>query len=231
MALSFTERRAGVKRSAGLEAPVGARFMVRSSAHVPMPIRQFTAVAGQATQLAALFNAKFAAGFVGPGSYRVDMTTPVGQSTAGGKQALQHVRLVPLDGKPAIVVGSVSSVEMAAELRTFRHLAELHARRFNGARVPVDVNAHRELLRRLQQFFAANSISVVMVDLGETPMSDRPPPPRRAAGSQTAWIITGLAISFALGMGVLMLLVLRAPAKAPLPPPSASAAAPAPASS
>ncbi len=173
-------------------------------------MRQFTAVAGQATQLAALFNAKFIAGIPGLDRYRVDLTTPVGPSTVGGKQALQHLRLTPLAGGPAIVVGTVSSVEMSAELRTYRHLAEIHARRFNGARVPLDVNAHRELTRRLQQFFAAQSFAVVMVDLTETPMSDRPPPPRRAAGSQTAWIIAGMAISLAVGMGVLTALVLHA---------------------
>jgi hypothetical protein len=201
-------------------------------------MRQFTAVAGQATQLAALFNTTFAAGFVGPGRYRIDLTTPVGQSTVGGKQALQHVRLVPFAGGPAIVIGSVSSVQMTAELRTFRHLAEIHARRFDGARVPVDVNAHRELLRAVQQFFVAQSFTVVMVDLSETPMSDRPPPmrrPQRGASSQTAWIIAGLALSLALGMGVITALVLHAPVKArppetPLPetPPAMTTSAPAP---
>ncbi len=85
------------------------------------------------------------------------------------------------------------------------------------------------VLQLLQQFFAAQSFAVVMVDLTETPMSDRPPPPRRGGGSQTAWIIAGMALSLALGMGVITALVLRAPAKAAPPtPPAAAAPEPAP---
>lgn len=195
---------------------------------MPLPLRQFTAVAGQATQFAAIFNASFASGFDGPKKYRVDLTSPFGPSTAGGKQSLQHIRLVPQDGAPAIVIGQVSPVEKSAELRTFRHLAELHALRFGGGRVPVDPNAHRDLVRRMTAFFTAQGFSVVMVDLTETPLSDRPPPPARG-GSQAPWIIAGVALAVAVGTAILALVVTRLPPKA-LPPapssaPSASAAA------
>ncbi len=180
-------------------------------------------MAGQATQLAALFNAKFAAGFVGPARYRVDLTTPVGQSTVGGKQALQHVRLVPVGGGPGHRHRQrrqplVQMTARAAHL--FRPIAEVHAaavrRRARPGRRSTPTaswcGARAAFLRR------AKSFAVVMVDLTETPMSDRPPPPRPAAGSQTAWIIAGMALSLALGMGVLTALVLRASPKAPPPP-------------
>ncbi len=186
-------------------------------------LKQFTAVAGQATQFAYQFNAVFSAGF--EGRYRVDLTAPVGPSTSGGKQSLQHVRLVPLDGAPAIVIGSVSPVEKTAEIRTFRHLAEIHARRFNGARVPLDVNAHRDLVRRMSHFFTSQSFSVVMVDLTETPMSDRPPPPPNRGGSQTPWIIAGVALAVAAGTLILAVAMLTAPPKARAPSASASATA------
>lgn len=192
-------------------------------------MRQFTAVAGKATQFAAVFNAAFIAGFEGPIPYRVDLTTPVGPSTAGGKQALQHLRLAPRGGGPAIVIGSANPNEMTAEIRTFRHLAELHAQRFKGARVPVDANAYRDLTRRLAQFFAAQGFSVVMVDLTDTPMSSRPPPPPRVHASETPWIVAGMAIAFALGLGLLaVLLGTRAAGRAPEKP---AATAPAPAAS
>ncbi len=182
---------------------------------VPLPFRQFTAVAGQANDFALLFNATFAAGV--DGRYRVDLTTPVGPSTAGGKQSLQHMRLVPLDGSPAIVLGSVSPVLKTAEIRTFRHLSEIHARRF-GTRVPLDVNAHRELCRRLSQFFALQQFSVVMVDVTETPLSDRPPPPLPRAGGTAPWIIAGVALALACGMAIVAAVALRStprPATAP----------------
>lgn len=162
-------------------------------------MRQFTAVAGRAAEFAALFNAKFEAGLHGPVSHRIDLTAPVGPSTSGGKQALQHIRLVPLDGSPAIVIGSVSQPENTAEIRTFRHLAEIHARRFRGARVPVDVNGYRELSRNMHAFFAQQGFAVVMVDLGETPASNYPPA-MGGGQSQVPWIIAGMAVAVAIGV-------------------------------
>jgi hypothetical protein len=189
---------------------------------VPLPFRQFTAVAGQATDFALLFNATFSSGF--EGRYRVDLTTPAGPSTAGGKQSLQHMRLVPLDGSPAIVLGSVSPVLKSAEIRTFRHLSEIHARRF-GARVPLDMNAHRDLVRRMSQFFAQQQFSVVMVDVTETPMSDRPPPMPRSS-SPTAWIIAGVALALACGMAVIAVVALRSAPRPPVPAATIAPAAP-----
>jgi hypothetical protein len=184
---------------------------------VPLPLRQFTAVAGKATEFASLFNRTFSAGFQGPEMYRIDLTAPDGPSTGGGKQALQHIRLVPLGGGPAIVIGAVNQVDMTAEMRTFRHLAELHARRFNGQRVPVDPNAYRELTRHLHQFFASQTLAVVMVDISEGQMSSRPPPAPATGGSQLGWIVAGVAIAFALGVGGIALLVMRDRAAAPRP--------------
>jgi hypothetical protein len=193
---------------------------------VPLPLKQFTAVAGRASEFALHFNRTFAAGFEGPAPYQIDLTTPVGPSTAGGKQALQHIRLVPQDGSPAIVIGSASQLENSAEIRTFRHLAELHARRFKGARVPVDVNAYRSLTKNLHAFFAAQGFSVVMVDVSDAPASNYPPPMEQGS-SQTPWIIAGMAIAVALGIGVMALLALRGPQRAPAPPAASASAAPA----
>jgi hypothetical protein len=187
-------------------------------------MRQFTAVAGRASQFATLFNQTFAAGLEGPVNCQLDLTTPVGPSTGGGKQALQHLRLVPSDGSPAIVIGTVSQPENQAEIRTFRHLAELHARRFKGARVPVDVNAYRELNRRLHAFFVAQGFAVVMVDVTDAPASNYPPPAGGGGGSQMPWIIAGMAMAFAVGVVVIALLVLRRPPPATPSLPSASAA-------
>jgi hypothetical protein len=198
---------------------------------VSLPLKQFTAVAGRAAEFALHFNRTFADGFAGPAPYLIDLTGPAGPSTGGGKQALQHIRLVPHDGGAAIVIGSVSQPENSAEIRTFRHVAELHARRFKGARVPVDVNAYRTLTRNLHAFFAAQGFAVVMVDVSDAPASNYPPPMAEGGGgSQTPWIIAGMAIAVALGIGVMALLALKGPARTPAAPPAVSASA-APASS
>lgn len=197
---------------------------------VPLPLRQFTAVAGRAAEFAALFNHTFSAMLEGPVNCRIDLTEPAGPSTAGGKQALQHIRLAPMDGSAAIVIGSVSQPENAAEIRTFRHLNELHARRYKGARVPVDVNAYRELTKRLHAFFVAQGFGVVMVDVTDAPASNYPPPMPAGAPSQTPWIIAGMAISFAVGIAVIAFLVIRGRPSAARALPSAAptAAIPAP---
>jgi hypothetical protein len=191
-------------------------------------MRHFTAVAGKATAFAKLFNATFAAGIDGQGQagFRVDLTAPAGPSTAGGKQALQHILLVPRDGAPAMVMGGVNQADMTAEIRTFRHLAEVHATRFRGARVPVDVNVYRELTRTMHAFFVAQQMSVVMVDVSEAPRSSMPPP-APVSPSQTPWIIAGVAVAFAMGLGLLavLLLVGRGPTAAPASAPSSSAPA------
>ena len=187
-------------------------------------MRQFTMVAGKATEFATLFRATFAAGFDAPGHYSLDLTAPTGPSTAGGKQALQHILIVPKDGSPASVIGGVNQPAMTAEIRTFRHLAELHAMRFKGARLPVDPNAYGELTRKLGDFFVMQGMAVVMVDLSETPRATASPP--LAAPSRTPWIIAGVAVMFALGLGAVAAgLALSRRGEVPAPAPSVSASA------
>lgn len=168
-----------------------------------------------------MFNAKFEAGLHGPVSYRLDLTSPVGPSTAGGKQALQHIRLVPVDGSAAIVIGSVSQPENTAEIRTFRHLAEIHARRFKGARVPLDVNAYRELNRVMHAFFVQQGFAVVLVDVTGSPSSmsgDGGSP------SQMPWIIAGMAVAAAIGVAFVAFLASQKRAEPPAPRPAITAA-------
>jgi hypothetical protein len=157
------------------------------------PQRKFTAVAEQAMDFASLFNVNFALPIAGAtgARYRIELTEPAGMSTAGGKQALQHIRLVPEDGSSAIVVGTDSPVSKLAELRSLRHVAELHGRRFKGARFPVDGEHYQALVLRLQQFFQSQGHSVVMVELAaaDAPFVIPPPPPERISPSVVAVVV------------------------------------------
>ncbi len=144
---------------------------------------------------ATLFHINFAAGLPGPVHRKIELTTPVGPSTEGGKQALQHLRLVPADGTSAIVIGSTSPVGKTAEIRTLRHLRDVHAMRFKGAPFPLDGSSYQDLVERLQQFFAAQGHAVVMLDV-DTP-SMAPPAPSTTgtvSGTVVALVVLGTII-------------------------------------
>ncbi len=127
---------------------------------------KYTQVAAKAVSLAELFEARFEQGLDGPVKFRVILAAPDGPSTAGGKQALQHIRLVPADGSgSAIVIGSADTVKHTAEIRTFEHVAELYGQRFRGARVPLDVPKYRHLTQALAVFFRAMKMTVTFADL------------------------------------------------------------------
>jgi translation initiation factor IF-2 len=126
-----------------------------------MPNDNRTHFAIKALTLADTFNVMLKEERVrGPITYRVELSAPDGPSTAGGKQATQHVKLVPEGGGATVVAGSANQAESWAELRTFEHLQILHAQRFHGAEVPVNRVQYNELLGKLQAFFNERGLHV-----------------------------------------------------------------------
>ena len=61
--------------------------------------------------------------------YRVELATPEGTSTGGGTQAVQPIKLVPIQGGATLVAGSANQVEGKAELRSYNYLTWLQAQR------------------------------------------------------------------------------------------------------
>lgn len=131
---------------------------------MPSTVR-YTQIAAKAHNLAELFKASFAAGLSGHTRYRVELAAPDGPSTAGGRQAVQHIKLVPIDGGVTIVIGSANTTTRRAEIRTYELLAEQHAQRFKGARVPVDIKGYRELTQMLANFFTSMHMKVTFEDV------------------------------------------------------------------
>jgi hypothetical protein len=166
---------------------------------------KLTAVAGKAMDFATLFNTIFGIDTSLP-PYRIELTTPSGPSTAGGKLALQHIRLTPSTGGPAIVIGSANPATFGAEIRTFRHLAELHAQRFKGAQLPLDQERYRLFVARLQGFLISQGFRVVMVDLSQPSLAPATAPP--AVNLMAIWIAVALLLVGAIVFAVA--LVLRA---------------------
>ena len=163
-----------------------------------------TAFAMQALGLAETFNLMLQAERVkGPVSYRVELSAPDGMSTAGGKQATQHVKLIPEGGGTTIVAGSANQAEKWAELRTFEHLKLLHAQRFKGAEIPLNRVQYNELLEKLKGFFAQHGGCTVRV--AEAPREASAPAaaaPARPAPTGAIIIAIILVVALAAAAGV-----------------------------
>jgi len=112
-------------------------------------------------------------------SYLPQLAAPDGPSTAGGKQALQHVSLIPEGGGDTIVIGSANTVEKRAELRSYRHVARTYSQRWRGAGLPFEQDQYDDLLNQIQAFFSSQSFGVTLLDVAE---DDERPATRRSGG-------------------------------------------------
>jgi hypothetical protein len=120
------------------------------SRHPPDVDALRTRLARKFSTLADEVNESFEGFHIGGGDYVVELLAPEGQSTGGGKQALQHLRLRPRrSGHGVIVAGSVNAMEKTAELRTYEHVCLVHERRFKA---PPDIVAEEweQLLRKAE---------------------------------------------------------------------------------
>ncbi|RYE91697.1 MAG: hypothetical protein EOO75_08300 [Myxococcales bacterium] len=170
-----------------------------------MAVKKLTMVAAQAVSFAELFKVVFADGLAGPVSYRVELSEPDGPSTAGGKLALQHVKLIPADGGPTLIIGSANTVDKTSELRSFSYLSSQHAQRFKGASLPIDVARYSDLLTSLRTFFHDRGMTVTVLEAlpVTAPMPETEPP-----SSPLPWVALGGAILALVG-AIVYVFVLR----------------------
>jgi LPXTG-motif cell wall-anchored protein len=166
--------------------------------------KSHTAFAMQALGFADLFNVKVGEQRVsGATPYRVEMSAPDGPSTGGGKQAVQHIKLVPDGGQAVIVAGSANQVDKTAELRTFEFLAHAHGQRFKGAKIPLDRVQYLALVKRAQNFFNEHGISVTTID---APRSVAPAAPAKT-GMSSGTIVAIVIVVAALIAGAFLLVL------------------------
>jgi hypothetical protein len=145
-----------------------------------MAVPRHTMFATQALGLAALFQALTSKHRLGGSpAYVPQLAAPDGPSTAGGKQALQHVSLIPEGGGDTIVIGNANTVEKRAELRSYRHVARTYSQRWKGARLPFEKEPYEELIKQIQVFFSSQSFTVTVIDLAAEADS-RPAPESRS---------------------------------------------------
>jgi hypothetical protein len=129
-----------------------------------------------------------------PIPYRIEMSAPEGPSTGKGKQSLQHIKLIPVQGGTTIVAGTANQVEARAELRTIHHLQALHAQRFKGAPFSLDAEQYEALVPNIKGFLERQGFYVV---LSAAPRAASPSTrldlPRR--GANIIWFLVAFAIA------------------------------------
>jgi hypothetical protein len=145
----------------------------------------------------------------GPVSYRLELSAPEGMSTAGGKQATQHVKLVPEGGGAVIVAASAHPVERWAELRTYEHLAALHAQRWKGASIPLDRTEYDLVMMKVNRFFADKGFAVREAAMVSAPQGrDKLAPtrgartPAQAQGGPLGFVVVLVILAAALATSV-----------------------------
>lgn len=147
----------------------------------------------------------------GPMAYRVEMVVPEGCSTGGGARSVQHLRLVPIVGGSAIVIGSCDQIEMTAVLRSWELLAEQYGQRYRGAKLPVDAVEYGKLLLRMEEFFRERTMRVDKLDVVRAAAPPAPPVKMRVARSAPApslpWVFALLAAGAALGSAATFLIL------------------------
>ncbi len=175
------------------------------------PRIQRTAYAAQAATLADQFGDALADCRVG--AHRAEMTAPEA-STAGGIQALQHIRLVPPfhDTKGhTYVVGNANRIGRVAELRSLDYIDKVSLERF-GERTGFDPGQYGTFLAAATEFLENFGLTVTYATKAVS-LSVRPAAgadsgsrvrPQRMSGLVLAvvlvWSFALLAIGVAVGM-------------------------------
>jgi len=99
----------------------------------------------------------------GGGDYVVELLAPEAQTTGGGKQRLQHLRLRPRrQGYAEVIAGSVNPIEKHAELRTFEHAFLVHEVRSKKA-LEITPQEWEQLLRKAEAFLQLANIESARV--------------------------------------------------------------------
>jgi hypothetical protein len=161
-----------------------------------------TMFAQRALSLAELFQATFANRPVGKAvKYRAELVAPDGPSTGGGTQALQAIKLTPINTGTTLVIGHANQVDRTAELRTYEYLLRQQQQRFKGAgELALEREAYEELFSGLKAFFGTQQmrINVVAAPAGAAADVSLPPGARTNIWMVVAGIAGGLAILVAL---------------------------------
>ena len=132
------------------------------------------------------------------GVHKGQMTAPE-ESTGGGVLALQHIRLVPMNGRGrSYVVGNANRADRVAELRSLAYVDRLSQDRF-GERTGLDPAEYAHFLAGAGQFLEMFGLAVTLVNVpAEGPEPEGWVGP--TFGGFVAWSVLVLAIGMMLGV-------------------------------
>lgn len=157
-----------------------------------------TLYAQKGLEFVAVFQVKLANRDVS--GYRPMLREPPGVSTGGGKQATQHIVLVPADSnQPTLTVGFLNVATNAAKLRSFACMKQLHKARFGEAPFGLDPKAYQEFFDTASALLQERGLSVEV----EHELPDVVPPSQAGGAGESEG--PGL-ITIALA-GILVLLI------------------------
>lgn len=188
-----------------------------------------TRFAVRALDFAETFNAGLGALSLQPAAYQPQLTAPVGNSTGGGVQAVQHVRLISArQGVKPILVGNTNQRSGTAELRSFEYVDAVHRERWKRP-VPLDRGDYEDFLQAAKNFFEANQLLVTIAEPSDAlvrgAQSDAS---EGAASSRAIVIVIGVVTGLVVAAVAIWVLLRRAPAPADTPPSVTTAAPSAP---
>jgi hypothetical protein len=163
-----------------------------------------TRYAKSGVEFSVLFSAKFLKDEVN--GYKPVLREPASVSTAGGKQATQHIVLEPkVKGEPALTAGQANVATKVCKLRTFECMRELFELRAPGKVFVIGPRSYREFFDKAHEFLKKQGMQVEIethMPVERAAPSRRPPPRRKSAESDpglTAFLLLVLLTVLVLG--------------------------------
>jgi hypothetical protein len=185
-----------------------------------------TRFAVRALDFAETFNAGLGALSLQPAAYQPQLTAPVGNSTGGGVQAVQHVRLISArQGVKPILVGNTNQRSGTAELRSYEYLDAVHRERWKRP-LPLDRGDYEDFLQAAKNFFEANQLLVTIAEPSDALVRGAQSDASDGAASSSGIVIViGVVTGLVVAAVAIWVLLRRVPAPVDTPP-SVTTAAP-----
>jgi hypothetical protein len=142
--------------------PAKAEAAPEGKAGAVAPKHVYTVLAREGINAAQLINARLAKKTIGKADpRRVEVASPHGPSTSGGKKARQSITLVPVSGEGgSIMFGWLDVGQKLAELRTHEDVARQYKKRFGG-RFDVTAEEYGVLVKDLEQMLGMLQFSMI----------------------------------------------------------------------
>ena len=98
-------------------------------------------------------------------TFRPELTSPEGLSTGGGVQAMQHLKLIPVEQAGTFagtfVVAHANQADMTAQVRTYDHVDAQYRARFKSA-VPFTREEYDAFMAQIREFLQTQNFTIMI---------------------------------------------------------------------